>query len=326
MFLLTLSHREKIWAICRTFRWDSEAAIKAHVHCVIIGFTKVAVVSDKKIYDGDEITQADNINGYLLNAENICVESRNRPICDVPEIGIGNKPIDGGYYLFEKEEMEAFLKIEPAAKDYFRPWYGSREFINQSPRYCLWLGDCTPGELRKMPECMKRVQAVRNYRMQSTSAGTRKLAERPTRFHVENMPKTTYIIIPKVSSERRRYIPMGFMTPDILSSDLVFIVPNATIYQFGVLQSNVHMAWTRVVCGRLKSDYCYSKDIVYNNFPWRIPQVSSCKELRQQRNKFISIQYLKYNEFLTPLPLFEEFQWEYSPFQSIVDFLFPTTG
>lgn len=255
----------------RTFRWDSEAAIKAHVHCVIIGFTKVAVVSDKKIYDGDEITQADNINGYLLNAENICVESRNRPMCDVPEIGIGNKPIDGGYYLFEKEEMEAFLKIEPAAKDYFRPWYGSREFINQSPRYCLWLGDCTPGELRKMPECMKRVQAVRNYRMQSTSAGTRKLAERPTRFHVENMPKGTYIVIPEVSSERRRYIPIGFMSSDILCSNLVKIVPNASLYHFGILASNIHMAWTRVVCGRLKSDYRYSKDVVYNNFPWPNP-------------------------------------------------------
>lgn len=255
----------------RTFRWDSEAAIKAHVHCVIIGFTKVAVVSDKKIYDGDEITQADNINGYLLNAENICVESRNRPICDVPEIGIGNKPIDGGYYLFEKEEMEEFLKIEPAAKDYFRPWYGSREFINQSPRYCLWLGDCTPGELRKMPECMKRVQAVRNYRMQSTSAGTRSLAERPTRFHVENMPKGTYIVIPEVSSERRRYIPIGFMSSDILCSNLVKIVPNASLYHFGILASNIHMAWMRTVAGRLEMRYRYSAKIVYNNFPWPNP-------------------------------------------------------
>ncbi len=255
----------------RTFRWDSEAAIKAHVHCVIIGFTKTAVVSDKKIYDGDEITLADNINGYLLNAENVCVESRNRPICDVPEIGIGNKPIDGGYYLFEKEKMETFLKIEPAAKDYFRPWYGSREFINQSPRYCLWLGDCTPGELRKMPECMKRVQAVRDYRMQSPSAGTRKLAERPTRFHVENMPKGTYIVIPEVSSERRRYIPIGFMSSDILCSNLVKLVPNASLYHFGILASNIHMAWMRTVAGRLEMRYRYSANIVYNNFPWPNP-------------------------------------------------------
>ena len=167
--------------------------------------------------------------------------------------------------------MEEFVKAEPASKPYFRLWYGSDEFINRRPRYCLWLGDCSPSELRKMPKCLERVQAVRDYRLASPSAGTRKLAEKPTRFHVENMPTGNYIIIPKVSSERRRYVPMGFFTPDILCSDLVFLIPSATLYHFGILTSNVHMAWMRTVCGRLKSDYRYSKDIVYNNFPWPTP-------------------------------------------------------
>ena len=207
----------------------------------------------------------------MLDADNVFVESRSKPLCNVPQIGIGNKPIDGGYYLFTKDEMEEFLKKEPKAQAYFHPWYGSYEFINQAPRYCLWLGDCSPNELRKMPECMKRVEAVREYRLQSPSAGTRKLADRPTHFHVENMPKGNYIVIPEVSSERRKYIPMGFFTPDILCSNLVKIVSGVSLYQFGVLESNVHMAWMRVVCGRLKSDYRYSKDIVYNNFPWPTP-------------------------------------------------------
>lgn len=144
--------------------------------------------------------------------------------CNVPEIGIGNKPIDGGFYLFEKEEMEEFIKKEPSSKKYFRPWYGSREFINQKPRYCLWLGECTPAELKAMPHCMERVKAVREYRLASPSAGTVKLADKPTRFHVENMPKGNYIVIPKVSSENRKYVPMGLMSPDMLCSDLVFIV------------------------------------------------------------------------------------------------------
>ena len=255
----------------RTFCWDSEASLKAHVHCVIVGFSHKQKDVVKKIYDGKEIIYADNINGYLIDADNICVESRNKPLCDIPEIGIGNKPIDDGNYLFEREEMEDFLRKEPDARSYFHPWYGSREFINRSPRYCLWLGDCTPAELRKMPECLKRVEKVKEYRLQSTSAGTRKLAEKPTRFHVENMPKGTYIIIPEVSSEKRRYIPMGFMTPEIMCSNLVKLVPDASLYDFGVLESNVHMAWTRVVCGRMKSDYRYSKDVVYNNFPWPSP-------------------------------------------------------
>ena len=262
----------------RTFRWDSEAKIKAHVHCVIIGFSIALSTAPKKIYYSDRMQIANNINGYLLDADNIFVESRNTVLCDVPNIGIGNKPIDGGFYLFEKEEMEEFIRKEPQSKPYFREWYGSREFINRSPRYCLWLGNCSPAELRQMPECMKRIEAVRNYRLASPSAGTVKLADKPTRFHVENMPEDTYVVIPEVSSEKRRYIPMGFMTPDILCSNLVKIVPNANLYHFGVLTSNVHMAWVRAVCGRLKSDYRYSRDIVYNNFPW-------CKPTEEQKTK-----------------------------------------
>ena len=213
-----------------------------------------------------------NINAYLVDAEDIFVESRKKSLCDVPEIGIGNKPIDGGFYLFEKEEMEAFIEKEPKSEKYFRPWYGSREFINQKPRYCLWLGDCPPSELRKMPECLKRIEAVRDYRLSSPSPGTRKIADTPTRFHVENMPKGEFIVIPEVSSERRRYIPIGYMDDTVMCSNKVRLMPNATLFHFGVLESNVHMAWMRAVCCRLKSDYSYSVNVVYNNFPW--PDVS----------------------------------------------------
>ena len=265
----------------RTFRWDSEAKIKAHVHCVIVGFSCSPNAQPRTIYEDNRPRIVGHINGYLLDADDIFVESRSKPICDVPGIGIGNKPIDGGNYLFKEEEMLEFIKKEPESREYFRVWYGSYEFINRCPRYCLWLGDCSPAQLRRMPECMKRVEAVRNYRLASPSAGTVKLAERPTHFHVENMPNGNYILLPKVSSERRRYIPMGFMTPDVLCSDLVFIIPDATLYHFGVLTSNVHMAWMRAVCGRLKSDYRYSKDIVYSNFPWPDPTTEQRSRIEQ---------------------------------------------
>lgn len=256
----------------RTFIWDSEANVKAHVHCVVVGFSLAPNIKTKYIYSNDNKIVANNINGYLVDADNVFAESRNKPICKgVPEIGIGNKPIDDGNYLFERDEMESFLKSEPQAEPYFHPWYGSKEFINQKPRYCLYLGNCSPSELRSMPKSMERVMAVREFRLASKSSGTRKIADTPTRFHVTNIPKGNYIVIPEVSSERRRYIPMGFMTPDILCSNLVKLVPDASLYHFGVLTSNVHMAWVRTVCGRLKSDYRYSKDIVYNNFPWPTP-------------------------------------------------------
>ncbi len=255
----------------RTFIWDSEASSKAHVHCVIVGFSKIYNKRIKHLFDNGTTKTVTNINGYLVEADNIVIESRTKSLCKVPQIGIGNKPIDDGNYLFTKEEYESFIKTEPLSKPYFKLWYGSQEFINRKPRYCLWLGDCSPRVLRSMPECLKRVENVRNFRLSSKSEGTRKLADNPTRFHVENMPQSTYIVIPKVSSEKRRYIPMGFMMPEVLCSNLVKIIPNATLYHFGVLTSNVHMAWTRAVCGRIKSDYRYSKDIVYNNFPWCDP-------------------------------------------------------
>ena len=279
----------------RTFKWDSEAMEKAHVHCVIIGFhvdgkgTKTTeglegkasveqslkslpslkpLSARKTIFDGGKAIPAAHINGYLMDAPDIFIESRTKPLCDVPEIGIGNKPIDGGNYLFEKDEMVAFIKGEPASANYFHPWYGSVEFIHNKPRYCLWLGDCSPHELHSMPQCLKRVQAVHDFRLASKSEGTRKIATKPTRFHVENMPKGDFILVPSVSSERREYVPMGFMTPDVIASNLVLIIPSATLYHFGVLTSSVHMAWMRAVAGRLKSDYRYSGAIVYNNFPW----------------------------------------------------------
>ena len=265
----------------RTFQWDSEATIKAHVHCVIIGFSIAPYEKPKKIFMDERHQIAKNINGYLLDAADICVESRNKPICNVPEIGIGNQPIDGGFYLFEKDEMETFIKKEPKSKKYFRPWYGSREFINRCPRYCLWLGECTPTELRQMPYCMERVKQVREYRLSSTRKSTLKLADKPTHFQTENMPKGKYIVIPETSSERRRYIPIGFFAPEIICSNAVKLIADATIYHFGILTSNVHMSWMRAVCGRLKSDYRYSKDIVYNNFVWPTPTDEQKSKIEQ---------------------------------------------
>lgn len=251
----------------RTFRWDSEASLKAHVHVVIVSFSYVDR-PDKYIFDNGQAIKAVHVNPYLIDAPDRFVYSRSKPICDVPNIGIGNKPIDGGNYLFEKEEMEEFVRKEPKSAQYFHPWYGAVEFIHQKPRYCLWLGDCTPREINEMPLCKQRVENVRQLRLASKSAGTRKLADRPTRFHVENMPDGDSIIVPSVSSEKRRYVPMGFIPKGTFASNLVLIIPSATLYHFGVLESNVHMAWMRVVCGRLEMRYRYSKDVVYNNFPW----------------------------------------------------------
>lgn len=257
----------------RTFQWSNEARGVAAVHCVIIGFgmhdaPKKTIFEYEDIRGEPHAVEAKNINPYLVDAPDIVLTRRSKPICDVPEIGIGNKPIDGGNYLFTAEERDEFIKREPKSAKYFRRWLGSDEFLNGYERWCLWLGDCTPDELRSMPEAMRRVEAVKKYRLESKSAPTRKIASTPTRFHVENMPKGTYLVLPEVSSERRQFIPIGFETPSTLCSNLVKIAPGAKLFHFGVLSSTMHNAWIRYVAGRLKSDYRYSAGIVYNNFPW----------------------------------------------------------
>jgi hypothetical protein len=268
-----LSQGMKIFFAHRTFSWNNEARGKAAVHCIIVGFS-CRDVSSKWLFEYENIKgeahvlPANNINPYLIDAPDTVLPNRSKPICTVPDIGIGNKPIDGGHYLFTEEEKNSFLLIEPQAAPYFRRWLGADEFLNGYHRYCLWLGDCSPVQLRTMPEAMKLVEAVRKSRLTSKSAPTQKLAATPTRFHVENMPENDYLIIPEVSSERRYYLPIGFESPETLSSNLVKIVPNTTCYDFGVLSSLMHNSWMRTVCGRLKSDYRYSAGIVYNNFPW----------------------------------------------------------
>lgn len=274
-----------------TFRWDSEASLKAHVHCVIVGFS-YCPARHKYLFSGELKREVRHINAYLIEGDDVFVGSRPKPIADVPEIGIGNQPIDDGNYLFTEEEMLDFIAKEPQSRQYFHPWYGAQEFIHQKPRYCLWLGDCSPAEIRKMPHCMKRVENVRNFRLASKRASTLKLADRPTRFQVENMPEGNYIIIPQVSSERRKYIPMGYMDSTVICSDKVRIMPGGTLYHFGVLQSNVHMAWMRTVCCRLKSDYSYTVNNVYNNFPWPDADEAAQKRIEQSAQAILDARAL----------------------------------
>ncbi|MGI6695168.1 MAG: class I SAM-dependent DNA methyltransferase [Christensenellales bacterium] len=252
----------------RTFKWSNEAKGKAAVHCVIIGFSLGGLAPQKMIYDQDQGLPAVNINPYLVDAPDVLVESRSRPLCDVPEIGIGNQPIDGGNYLFSQEEMEAFIEKEPLAAPYFRPWYGSQEFINKSPRYCLYVADLSPGEIRSMPHVLERINAVRTLRLKSSRASTKKLADTPASFQTTNIPPNGYLLIPRHSSENRRYVPIGFMPSTTLCGDANLLIPTNSLYHFGILTSNVHMAWMRTVAGRLEMRYRYSKDIVYNNFIW----------------------------------------------------------
>ena len=254
----------------RTFRWDSESEQKAHVHCVIIGFSSSKSEKSKHIFTADGQTiEAKNINPYLIDAETVWIESRNKPICEVPLMTTGNRPADGGHLIINADEYEEFLKKEPEAARFIKKLTGAEEFINNKPRWCLWLVGASPAELRRMPEVLKRVTLCRQDRLKG-APDRQKLADTPALFRELKNPEK-YIIVPATSSENREYIPMGFLGYDTIPTNSALIIPDAGMYEFGVLTSATHMAWTKVVCGRMKSDYRYSKDIVYNNFPWPKP-------------------------------------------------------
>jgi len=263
----------------RTFIWNSEASDKAHVHCVIIGFSTCHSEHKRRIYDGNQVQVASNINPYLIDAPDAIIGTRSKPICDVPTISYGNKPSDGGNLILSEEERKRLLSDDPEMEPYMRRYVGARDFINSDEvRYCLWLKGVSPAAYRKNTEVMRRLQAVKEMRLKSTAAPTRALAERPYLFFSTPQTENPYLCIPEVSSGRRKYIPVGFMPNSIIAANTVVIVPDATIYHFGVIDSIVHMAWMRVVCGRLKSDYRYAGSVVYNNFPW--PQVTEAQRTK----------------------------------------------
>ncbi|WP_350339272.1 DNA methyltransferase [Ruminococcus sp. XPD3002] len=255
----------------RTFRWDSEASLKAHVHCVIVGYSIADNKADRHLFDNGTDKIVSNINPFLVEAPNVFIESKGTPISTVPEMIYGNKPTDGGFLFLTPEEREEAVSKEPKIEKYIKQIYGATEFINNKLRFCIWLVNASPSDIRNSKFLSERVAGVKEFRLNSPKEATRRSADTAMLFQEVRQPNTTYILIPRHSSETRRYIPFGFVSPDIIVNDAVQIIPNAKLYHFGILMSNVHMAWTRAVCGRIKSDYRYSKDIVYNNFPWCAP-------------------------------------------------------
>ena len=252
----------------RTFKWLSDSDNMAHVHCVITGFSSAPNDKPKIIFDGKKILTVSNINQYLLDAPTLFIESRSTPVCPVPPMRFGSMPRDGGNLIIKADDLDEFLRLEPAAAKYIRLYIGAEEFINGKKRYCLWLEGVPIDEIESMPLVAERVEGCRRFRLASKAAATRKFADTPHLFCQIAQPTTNYLLVPSVSSERRKYIPMGFLSSNVIASDAAQIIPDATPYHFGILTSSIHMAWLRIVGGRLESRYRYSKDIVYNNFIW----------------------------------------------------------
>ena len=263
----------------QTFVWDSEASDKAHVHCVIVGFSDINMPSKKRIYSNGAVSYVDNINAYLYNGPNVIISRRSKPICDVPEMTLGNVPKDNGCFILSTEEKDKLIKDEPLSQKWIHRYVGSREYINNEYRWVLWLEDASPSELQQCPQVLERINGVRQFRSESVASATKKMADYPTMFWYRSQPDGDYLLFPRTSSSRRRYLPIGYVDQSIIASDGCEIIPNADMYAFGVLNSNVHNAWMRAVAGRLKSDYRYSGNIVYNNFVWPSPSEIQRKEI-----------------------------------------------
>lgn len=266
----------------RTFRWDSEADIKAHVHCVIIGFSVDKNAIARTIYySNNKYFNAANINGYLLDAPNVFIEKNSKPLCDVPPMIRGSSPIDDGNLLLTIEEKDLYLQKEPQGEKYLRPFMMGKDFLERKPRWCFWLVGANPSELKACPILLKRIEAVREFRLKSSKTATVQSAITPTLFGEMRPCESDYVAIPKVTSEKRRYIPIEYLKAEIIAGDKLFQMPYASLYHFGVLTSIVHMSWMRAVCGRLEMRYSYSNTIVYNNFPWPTPTDEQKQRIEQ---------------------------------------------
>ncbi|MFC1501592.1 class I SAM-dependent DNA methyltransferase, partial [Elusimicrobiota bacterium] len=287
-------YKVKIHFAHRTFAWDNEARGKAHVHVVILGFG-IYDTPIKRLFDYEDIkgepheAKVKNINPYLLEGNDMVIVARSKPICNVKKMNFGNMPLDGNNLILSDEEKEEILRKEPRSSEFIRPFIGAKEFLNAGKRWCLWLVDINPSELREMPLVLERIQRVREFREQSKASTTRKIANTPTLFRDRNNP-ASFIVVPRVSSERRKYVPMGFFGKEYIAGDTCMIIADATIYDFGILTSEMHMIWMKYVCGRLKSDYRYSKDIVYNNFSWpENPSESQIKSVKEKAKDILEV-------------------------------------
>ena len=287
-------YKTKIHFAHTTFKWSNEAKGKAAVYCVIIGFANYNI-SQKRLFSYSDIKGepseliVKNINPYLANANDLVITRQSKPINDVPKMTFGNMPLDGGHFLFTDQEKKEFLKEEPKAEKFFMPLISAREFLNNRKRWCLWLVDINPKSLRLMPKVLERVKAVKEFRLSSIAPSTQKHAVTPTLFRDRNQPET-FIVIPRVSSENRKYIPMGFFDKNSIVSDTMLSIPNGTLYNFGVLMSEMHMSWVKYTCGRLESRLRYSKDVVYNNYPWaKDPSEKNKNKVEEKAQKVLDV-------------------------------------